>query len=137
MPALDLSPAALQRLCCHPWPGNVRELENVIHRAVVLCEHATLGSEDIFLGAAPDATEPATFKALKARAVVDFERYYLHRILAEHAGNINRAAQAAGKDRRAFWQLLRKHGLHHPPPAPDGEPRRDAPGLRPDNSAPR
>jgi two-component system response regulator FlrC len=33
-----LSPAAEQRLLTHRWPGNVRELENVIQRALILCE---------------------------------------------------------------------------------------------------
>ncbi len=31
------------------WPGNVRELENVIERAVVLCENDILSENDIFL----------------------------------------------------------------------------------------
>jgi len=38
----------------------------------------------------------------------DFERDYLQRMLDRHEGNIT---QAAAKDRRAFWELLRKHGF--------------------------
>ena len=125
-PAPDLSPAAEQLLCGYPWPGNVRELENVIQRAVVLGEHATIRREDIFLPATPDAPEPSTFKALKARAVTEFEKAYLQRLLAEHHGNLTHAAKAAGKDRRALWQLLHKHALHPHPPAPP--PARPAPG---------
>ncbi len=34
----DISPAAMSCLLAYDWPGNVRELENVIERAVVLCE---------------------------------------------------------------------------------------------------
>jgi len=34
----DISPAAMNCLLAYPWPGNVRELENVVERAVVLCE---------------------------------------------------------------------------------------------------
>ena len=33
-----LSLTVMERLVRYPWPGNVRELENVIERAVVLCE---------------------------------------------------------------------------------------------------
>ncbi len=33
-----VSRKAMERLTGYSWPGNVRELENVIHRAVILCE---------------------------------------------------------------------------------------------------
>jgi two-component system response regulator FlrC len=36
--ALSLSDAALARLAAYAWPGNVRELENVMQRALLLCE---------------------------------------------------------------------------------------------------
>ena len=35
---LQLSSAAKQRIRQHTWPGNVRELENIMQRAVILCE---------------------------------------------------------------------------------------------------
>ena len=35
--AIQISPEALRPLMDYGWPGNVRELENVIERAVVLC----------------------------------------------------------------------------------------------------
>jgi two-component system response regulator HydG len=38
----DISPATMSCLVAYPWPGNVRELENVIERAVVLCEGRAL-----------------------------------------------------------------------------------------------
>ena len=40
-----------------------------------------------------------------------FEREYLQKMLDRHDGNVTHAAQAAAKNRRAFWDLLRKHGL--------------------------
>ena len=33
-----ISPQAMQRLLAYTWPGNVRELENVLERAVILCQ---------------------------------------------------------------------------------------------------
>jgi transcriptional regulator with PAS, ATPase and Fis domain len=35
---VTLSPAALKKLLDYAWPGNVRELENVIQRALILCD---------------------------------------------------------------------------------------------------
>ncbi len=40
-----LSAVAEQRLLSHSWPGNVRELENVIQRALILCEGDEIGPD--------------------------------------------------------------------------------------------
>src|SRR5579864_8678590 len=42
-PVAHISPEALRPLMDYGWPGNVRELENVIERAVVLCNGGTVG----------------------------------------------------------------------------------------------
>ena len=34
---MQLTPSAIERLQHYSWPGNVRELQNVIQRALVLC----------------------------------------------------------------------------------------------------
>jgi DNA-binding NtrC family response regulator len=105
-----LSLAALNRLVGHSWPGNVRELQNVLMRAIVLSDTDAIEPSDLDL---PDsfAAEQQSFQAMKSRAVQRFEHDFLATVLRAHDGNITRAASAAKKNRRAFWQLLRKHGL--------------------------
>jgi len=44
-PPIQISPEALRPLMDYGWPGNVRELENVIERAVVLCNGQAVGIE--------------------------------------------------------------------------------------------
>ena len=110
-PAHDFSTAALQKLLCHPWPGNVRELENVIQRAVVLAHNAIIGANDIPIGDRESKLEEQSFQQLKAKAIDQFEQGYVRRLLLIHDGNITKAARAAGKDRRAFWELMRKHHI--------------------------
>jgi two-component system response regulator GlrR len=112
-PVVCLSPGALHKLMEYSWPGNVRELEGVIQRAVVLSANGTLPPDDIDLPVLNPVRAPGedSFRAAKARAVERFERTYLIEILTRHEGNISRAAKMAGKDRRAFQRLLRKHGL--------------------------
>jgi formate hydrogenlyase transcriptional activator len=50
---------SLRLLQSHSWPGNIRELQNVIERAVILCDDGKLSIEREWL--APDhVTEPST-----------------------------------------------------------------------------
>jgi two-component system response regulator GlrR len=104
-----LTGAALAKLAGHAWPGNVRELEHALERAVLLCASDTIGADDLELPVA--SGESTLFCDAKARAVQTFERDYIERMLLACQGNITHAAQASGKDRRAFWELIRKHGI--------------------------
>jgi len=107
-----ISSAALERMLNYAWPGNVRELKHVIERAVLLTERPVLSADDIDLGdqsAPAPAGEP--FQRAKARAIEQFERTYIEQLLLDHQGNISRAARAASKNRRALWQLIRKHRI--------------------------
>jgi formate hydrogenlyase transcriptional activator len=41
-PVEGIAPAMMQQLVAYDWPGNIRELENVLTRAVALCEERVL-----------------------------------------------------------------------------------------------
>lgn len=109
----DLTPDALTKLSFYDWPGNVRELEHVVERAVVLATSSRVRAGDLSFGAddTDDTAEADSFQEAKARVVRDFERGYLRSVLGQCSGNISQAAVASGKDRRAFWELLRKHAI--------------------------
>ncbi|HKO50233.1 MAG TPA: sigma 54-interacting transcriptional regulator [Polyangiaceae bacterium] len=108
-----LSNRLLGLLSERTWPGNVRELQHTIERAAVMSMNRdTLDVCDLHISAAAKpGTEP--FREAKRRVVDEFERTYLRDILNAHGGNIANAARAAEKNRRAFWELLRKHSIHH------------------------
>ena len=114
-----LAPAALKKLLAHDWPGNVRELRNVIERAVLMAGPGTLNAADIDLdGSAPGADEHVVEESLrdaKARVVEDFERAYIEQLLASNGGNVTHAAMAAKKNRRAFFELMRKYKIEPDP----------------------
>jgi two-component system, NtrC family, response regulator GlrR len=128
--AREFSADALQKLLYHPWPGNVRELENVIQRSVVLADHLVISSDDIPIGDKDSQSGNQSFQELKAKAVEQFEQSYVRRLLQIHAGNITKAAQAAGKDRRAFWELMRKHKISARPSSSNDERDPDKEPLR-------
>ncbi|AKJ02905.1 Formate hydrogenlyase transcriptional activator [Archangium gephyra] len=118
---LTFSEAALQRLWEYDWPGNIRELENCAR--YLLCTHggSVVEAEDLptLQDFAPEPSAPPppssspheTFQAAKRRVVSAFERQYLEASLRAHDGNIAAAARASGKHRRAFFELMRRHGL--------------------------
>ena len=104
------SDVALAALLAHDWPGNVRELEQVVRRAMILSESAVIGVEEVEVPGRRAAAQES-FQEAKDRMVRAFERSYLESLLRICAGNITRAADLAQKNRRAFFELLRKHQL--------------------------
>jgi transcriptional regulator with PAS, ATPase and Fis domain len=112
-PIPKLSAEAVRRLINYSWPGNVRELESVIHRAIVLSDGPILEASSLEI---PDSwSTPAVGSTVCSStmedAIYDFERRYLSGLLSEQNGNVTNAAKAAGKDRRTFQRLLRRHGI--------------------------
>ena len=114
MPVKAFSRSSLEKLFAYDWPGNVRELENIIERAVVLSDRTLITGDDICLLAEPVCAEQTSFKELKARVIEEFESGYIRRLLATNEGNISKAARVAKKNRRAFFQLMRKHRIEAP-----------------------
>jgi len=105
-----LSEAAMRKLIFYDWPGNIRELENTIERAVMLTEQEQISATEIVL-ADNSAVEDESFQAMKAKVIKQFERTYIHNLMVNYHGNVSQAARAAKKNRRAFWELIRKHNL--------------------------
>ena len=72
-------------LQAYDWPGNVRELQNVIERAVVLCESETLAIDDAWL------------KVKAPAAGVEQERVTIEAALAATKGRVAGTKGAAAK----------------------------------------
>jgi two-component system response regulator GlrR len=96
----------------YAWPGNVRELENWVHRELLMSDGHTICATP----EAPDEQGPApvvlsSFQHAKAEAMRVFEYDYAMVVMRQAGGNVTRAAQLAGKERRAFGKLVKKHGI--------------------------
>src|SRR5262249_28581318 len=109
-----LSAEAANKLLAYSWPGNVRELESVINRALTFTNAPFVKAEDIELPFATDDNIAAnrSLREAKTKTIGEFERRYLSSLLDSYQGNVTRAAKAAGKERRSFQRLLRKHQLN-------------------------
>jgi formate hydrogenlyase transcriptional activator len=73
------------------WPGNVRELQNVIERAVIICESETLSVDPRWLSR---QTAPAPERPL-ANELAARERQMIETALAESKGRVSGPAGAA------------------------------------------
>jgi two-component system response regulator GlrR len=76
----------------------------------MLTEKEQISDTEILLPQAAGSKD-GSFQAEKARVVTQFERAYIHNLMVTCHGNVSQAARAAKKNRRAFWELIRKHKL--------------------------
>ena len=53
----------------------------------------------------------ASYKETKSQFIADFEKRYLCWLMSETNGNVTRAAQRVGKERRALGKLLKKYNI--------------------------
>ena len=99
---------ALERLCGYAWPGNVRELENVVERAVVLCNGARITAAELpahLLPAARAGRHPRS----PARRLDEIERYAITKTLEATGGSTSKAAEMLGISVRKIQYKLHEY----------------------------
>jgi len=102
---VGFTPEARAWLLAEPWPGNVRELRERIRQAVRIAGTGAVSAEALLLSS--DAAQIPSFKEAK-RA---FETRYVCGLLRRCNGNISRAARLAKKDRKDFYDVIRRTGI--------------------------
>jgi two-component system response regulator GlrR len=102
---VGFTPEARAWLLVEPWPGNVRELRERIRQAVRIAGTGAVSAEALLLSS--DSAEIPSFKEAK-RA---FETRYVCGLLRRCNGNISRAARLAKKDRKDFYDVIRRTGV--------------------------
>jgi arginine utilization regulatory protein len=123
-----------QFLLRHDWPGNVRELQHMIEGAMNLIEdeavigmdhlpiyHGSrvpkkLAAEEGWAAAVVAAPSDELFSGSEVKHLKDkleaFERQYIHQVVAQHGGNISRAARVLGLSRQSLQYRIKR--LHNP-----------------------
>lgn len=107
-----LAPETLRALLNYPWPGNIRELENVIERALILCQGEEIRPNDLpahFMGIKPQLTTLQD-ALLRRRPLSEIEREYTLLALAFTEGRKKEAAELLGTDRKTRYRELEEHG---------------------------
>ena len=125
-----LRPEALAALEAYHFPGNVRELENILERAMAMCEGDTIEADDLMLPQRVSAPMPAagntdvaasvTAPAARAAAGADgsledyisnIERDTIVKALEESRYNKTATAKKLGITFRALRYKLKKLGI--------------------------
>jgi two-component system response regulator AtoC len=105
---LAVNPGVLSYMQSYSWPGNVRQLENVVERAVALNTSGVFDVEDL-----PDEIQQAGSTSPVAGdrrwlSLEQMEDRYIREVLETVEGNITRAAEILGIDRRTLYRKLEK-----------------------------
>jgi formate hydrogenlyase transcriptional activator len=76
------------------WPGNVRELQNVVERAVILCEGATLAVDENWL---PRTSPRPASRGVALASLADQEKEMIESALTESRGRVSGPLGAAAR----------------------------------------
>jgi formate hydrogenlyase transcriptional activator len=111
------SKESLKLLQSYDWPGNIRELQNVIERAVILCDDETLAVDETWLPRVTNASRTGYRRGALAESDKEFavrEREVIEKALAESGGRIsgpNGAALRLGIPRQTLDSKIAGLGI--------------------------
>jgi DNA-binding NtrC family response regulator len=110
----SVEPDAMRVLIEYDWPGNVRELANVLERAQILAEGATITVDDLpesLVHAPRSGTGGAAAAAAGPDDLERIERQHVEDVLKRQGWNKVQAAKSLGVSRRSLYRLIEKYGI--------------------------
>jgi transcriptional regulator with PAS, ATPase and Fis domain len=94
---ITVDPEAQDLLLRYDWPGNIRELENVIQRAVIMCDRS-IGIKDL-----PETLKyQINFPEEELLSLKEMEKIYIQKVLAATDNNQSKAAEILKIDRKTL-----------------------------------
>ena len=100
-------PEAQRSLTTHKWPGNVRELQNVIERAVILCEpERPIGTEHLSLEQSIAKSQPEPSPGSTHPETVETTPPVFHTLYELEKQHILSALERCGQNRTQAAKLL-------------------------------
>lgn len=119
-PTVKFAPEALALLERYNWPGNIRELENVVVRAVVMCD-GTIRVKDLPQRIRNFSQKKAELGSPHNGAVdgpqeewvplSEIEGRYVAQVLEHTRGNKQAAARVLAVDRKTLDRMIKRHHI--------------------------
>ena len=109
-----ISDGALIKMKQHDWKGNVRELENVVKRALIVCESEVIGEEDIIFHATrkeDKSVESFDLRKIGERAKRDSEIRIIGEALRQTEGNKAEAARLLNISYKTLFNKINEYDL--------------------------
>ena len=101
---LMLSGEAAEKLKAHPWEGNIRELQNVIEKAVIMCDDNIIAHNHLELH---KSSRPLS----ENQTLEEMERQTIAHAIAQCGGNLSQVAQQLGITRQTLYNKIKRYGL--------------------------
>lgn len=98
------------------WPGNVRELENVLERAVMLCQKEFIDVSDLpkyFQSVSPSAQGIPFIDKEYLSTLDELEREYITYLLKKTHNNLKKTAEILNISRTTLYNKLKKYNISH------------------------
>lgn len=113
-----LSEGAYRKIMEYSWPGNVRELENVIMRAVAICEAPLIYEDYLALDEMSEPEDDEIFKDIdmdnnmNLKTALEYtERKMISSAIDACKGNRTEAMKKLGMSKTAFYEKLKKYKI--------------------------
>lgn len=94
-----LTMAAADKLNQYHWPGNVRELQNIIKRAMLICNETVIDASDI---------DVKVVEKMNGKDFAEPDLEMINAALATHNGVVSAAAKQLGLSRSALYRRMKK-----------------------------
>ncbi len=107
-PVREFAPAAMDALTAYAWPGNVRELENVVERAVILSDGASIEAAALPAEVRSPSSAPAGELPIN---LDEMEKLCVQRALQRTGGKKGEAAQLLGISWPTLNKKLKDYGI--------------------------
>ncbi len=113
-PVNACGPGVLEALKGYAWPGNVRELENVMQRALILCQDTRIHLSDL-----PNELQTNSFDMHEEGAqglelfpedasLEDIEKLWIKKVIHKYQGNKLKACSQLGISPTTLWRKLKQ-----------------------------
>lgn len=110
-----ISPEALKVLMSYSWPGNIRELENILERAMIICDESVIYPHHLSLpvrGGLQDSNSPEKQVGKTLEDVMgEAERKIILSTLKQTKGNKVQAARLLGIHRSVLYKKMSHYNL--------------------------